>query len=580
MQSIQNFQNSYLIYTRKSTDDADNQKNSIAYQKSEALRYCKQEQLAIANTDIDNFCTAGIIVERHTGFKESDQFSIGKYGVQHTIERPKFHKLVEVLWKGQFKGVIFLCWDRASRNKSDNAILHRLIEQGKDIRFVQANYDRTSAGELHMDIDGMFAQHYSRIISEKVRNTTLKLRNEGVCTYRAPVGYLNSGDPRNKPLDPVRAPIVKQLFEKYAEGNWSLSDLARFANEQGLTMPAVRRKRTKAEMLKDEEIVIEPVSRPIVINHVHTILRNPFYIGKLRSNDKTYIESISHAPLIDESLFNQVQQMLYRKKVSVHYTDKLNYPYRGLIRCASCGRVYTPYEQKSIHYYGARCSKECTNTKRSINADFIERKVGEVIESLYYCDEELSEINKRVNEDVSVFETQRLNEIEQLQRHQKKIREELTYLRTNKLTLLRTGAYSPEDYLCEESTLNQRLDDLATKIQASDASMHEVMKDLVILSELVKETHKYYSFANPDEKKQIISLLFSELTLSGETLMFKCKKGFEFLSDHSFVFGAPGRNRTYNNGLEVRSYIHLTTGAIIHARYPEVSLLYYRSSVL
>ncbi len=34
-----------------------------------------------------------------------------------------------------------------------------------------------------------------------------------------------------------------------------------------------------------------------------------------------------------------------------------------------------------------------------------------------------------------------------------------------------------------------------------------------------------------------------------------------------FYYGAPGRNRTCNNGLEVRSYIHLTTGAhLTHLR--------------
>lgn len=230
--------------------------------------------------------------------------------------------------------------------------------------------------------------------------------------------------------------------------------------------------------------------------------------------------------------------MLYSRKVSVHYTQKLDYPYRGLIRCASCGRVYTPYEQKGIHYYGARCAKECLNPKRSINTSFIEAKVGRVIQSLYYCEAELAEINNRLESGVSVFEKQRVNEIELHQRQQKRIREELTYLRTNKLTLLKTGAYSPEDYLAEESKLNLALDDLSLKIQASDTSMHEVMKDLVILSELVKETYSYYFLGNPGEKKQIISLLFSELTLSGETLQFNCKKGFEFLSDHSFVFGA------------------------------------------
>lgn len=532
-------QNTYLIYTRKSTDDSDNQKNSISYQKTEALRYCKQEKLPIANIDIDNFCTSGIIVERHTGFKESHEFSISKQGVQHTIERPKFHQLVELLWKEDFKGVIFLCWDRASRNKSDNAILHRLIAQGKDIRFVQANYDKTSAGELHMDIDGMFAQHYSRVIREKVKNTNNKLRNEGVCTYRAPVGYINTGDPRNKPFDPIRAPIIRQLFEKYAEGNWSLSDLARFANDQGLTMPPVRRKRTQDELLQDEEIVIEAAARPVTATNIHKILTNPFYIGKIIGVNSDLVQSVSHLPLIDQELFAKVQHVLTGKKVSIYYTNKLDYPYRGLLRCASCGRVYTPYEQKGIHYYGARCSKECINPKRNINSDFIEASIGRLISTFYYSDKELNELNNRIVTDVAIFEGQRIKELEQNERQQKKIREELTYLRVNKLTLLRTGAYTPEDFLSEETKLNQSLNDLSIKIQASDGPMHEVVKDLVFLSELVKDLYFTYLLADPDEKKQIITLLFSELTLSGETLLFQCKKGFEFLADHSVVFGDP-----------------------------------------
>jgi hypothetical protein len=40
----------------------------------------------------------------------------------------------------------------------------------------------------------------------------------------------------------------------------------------------------------------------------------------------------------------------------------------------------------------------------------------------------------------------------------------------------------------------------------------------------------------------------------------KCKKSKAVLI---FLFCAPAWNRTKNNGLEVRSYIHLTTGANI-----------------
>jgi site-specific DNA recombinase len=201
----------YLIYSRKSTDDIDNQKNSLSYQVSEAIKFAKREHLRIAPLDVTSFCTSGIIKEKHTGFKEdNDSFNINADGTfSYKIERPKFFKLVKDLKDGYFKGVIFLCWDRASRNKNDDSILRKLMKLGVDIRFIQTQYDsKSSAGELHMDVDGMFSQHYSRVISEKVCNQNIKLREEGICTYRAPVGYINSGDPRNKPIDPVRGPIV------------------------------------------------------------------------------------------------------------------------------------------------------------------------------------------------------------------------------------------------------------------------------------------------------------------------------------------------------------------------------------
>lgn len=534
-----NCQHSYLIYARKSTDDLDNQKNSISYQKAEAVKYAAQQSLSVAPVTIENFCSAGIIVERHTAFKENEKFKIGKDGVQLSIERPKFHRLVEFLWKGHFKGVIFLCLDRASRNKSDTTILDRLAALNVDIRYVQAQYEKSSAGALHKDVDGMFAQHFSRVISEKVTNTNRKLRDEGICTYRAPIGYLNTGDPRHKPFDPDRAPIVKQLFEKYAEGNWSLADLAKWANDQGLTMPAKRRKRTKEEMLCDEEVVIEPIVRPITINNVHTILRNRFYTGKVRGNDNSFVPSASHSALIDGSLFLKVQQMLLSKRVSTRYVEKLNFSYRGLIRCLRCNRVYTPYEQKKIAYYGARCVNNCTNKKRNINTEFIELGTDSAIKILYYTDQEAQELQKKLDTDVAVFDMQKKKKIEQLNRQVKKVKEDIDYLRCNKLNLLRIGTYTAEDVIKEENSLDQQLNELTNNIEAIDAPVTEIMKDLLKLSELVKELYLYYFLGNSVEKHEIVPIVFSELKLCGNTFSFQYKNGFKALKNRTIVFGAP-----------------------------------------
>ncbi|HEY5042557.1 MAG TPA: recombinase family protein, partial [Verrucomicrobiae bacterium] len=147
----------------------------------------------------------------------------------------------------------------------------------------------------------------------------------------------------HKPFAPDRAPIIKMMFEKYATGDWSLADLVRFAGEHGLTTVPVRRRRTQDEILAEESeaVEIEKVSRPMTISYVHKILTNAFYTGRVLGNEGKYVASVSHEALIDDELYNKVQAMLKRKKVSLHYTQKLELPLRGMVRCADCGRVYT-----------------------------------------------------------------------------------------------------------------------------------------------------------------------------------------------------------------------------------------------
>ena len=154
----------YLIYNRKSTDELNNQKNSLKYQKEQNLLFAKGNNLRVANLTIEGFCRDGVIYEKHSAFKQDDLLIFNKDGtVQFSIERPKFQRLVELLNRRLFKGVIFLCWDRASRNPTDDLIIKRLIKMGVDVCFALATYDKTSSGNLHQDVDSMFSIHHSLV---------------------------------------------------------------------------------------------------------------------------------------------------------------------------------------------------------------------------------------------------------------------------------------------------------------------------------------------------------------------------------------------------------------------------------
>ena len=101
------YQNRYLIYCRKSTDDTENQKNSLDHQEAECLRFAEHEELSIASVTLDGFCSNGIIRESHSGFTEDDTLTFTKDGqVQYRISRPKFNQLVQLLNEACFAGIV------------------------------------------------------------------------------------------------------------------------------------------------------------------------------------------------------------------------------------------------------------------------------------------------------------------------------------------------------------------------------------------------------------------------------------------------------------------------------------------
>ena len=538
----------YLIYNRKSTDEADNQKNSISYQKSENARFAHRERLGVANITIKSFCADGVVSEKHSGFTEDNEISITDDGlVQYRIDRPKFQKMLQLVSQGYFKGIICLCWDRISRNKGDDTLVRKLMRKGVDFRFVYAKYEKSSSGALHMDIDGMFSQHHSRVTSEKVTLTIKNNREKGICTYRAPIGYLNLGEMENKPLDPERAPVIKQMYEYYATGDWSLSDLSRYAKEQGFTTVPMRRRRTKEEMLAEEDDEAEElpkISQLASVNLISRILTNPFYTGKTLDPDGKYIESNSHVALVSQQLFDDVQAVLKKKKVSIHYTEKLDLPLRGIIRCSHCKRVYTPYPKKGIQYYNSRCVDGCVNTFKNFNFAFIDKEVSKLLSNLYFTEDEIEEMDARTSTEIALLEEKRQKGFDQIERKKKKIREDLAYLHSNKISLLKSGVYTPEGYVAEETQLEASLTALKGSEDISDEAMRETMKDIEKLSELIKDVVPVYNFAKPHEKEKIIRIIFSELYVSQDVLQYKVKKGFEAFEDRLVAICDPTGNRT------------------------------------
>ncbi len=139
-------------------------------------------------------------------------------------------------------------------------------------------------------------------------------------------------------------------------------------------------------------------------------------------------------------------------------------------------------------------------------------------------------MDARTKTDIAVLELKRNRDMETIERRKKKLREDLLYLRTNKLSLLKTTAYSPEEYLLEESKVQGELNILMQKEQISEEAMSEVVKEVIKLSELIQNAYVCYQNGDSREKEEIIRIIFSEFSYSQKGLFYKCKNGFTALS--------------------------------------------------
>lgn len=519
----------FIIYSRRSTDDANIQKNSLEYQESECRRYAERDNLEVSQDSIEGVLESGLIKERHSAYKSSTLSINGAGLVEYQIERPKFMQMISWLLEGKYDGVIVLCWDRISRNEQSDLIVKELIKTHNiNVRFVQADYDvHSSSGQLHMDIDGMFARHHSRVTSEKVRITFDKLRAEKRCTYFSPIGYLDEGSDK-KVFDSERAPTIKRLFELYGSGEWSISQLHKWAAKQGLTTKPRRRRRTRLEVMNGHEVEGK-MSKPVSKSTIEFILTNPFYIGKLK-HKLSLIEG-GHPPLIDEELFERVQALLKGKCVTMHYMDKPLFTYRDIFRC-QCGRAYTPYMQKGHIYYSCKCHAGCSNQKRNLKEDDLILVIQGIMDEIYFNEEELQEIEAGAQSGLRRAAKKRDGEIDDLNKRRDRIHKDLDYLKANKITLLRERAMSPADWKADCDKLLAETTEVNKLLEAYSETEVEMLNYVLTVSELVKNAAKLYRYATIQEKRQIAHLLFSELVLfNGKLVSRSAKPEFAVLLD-------------------------------------------------
>lgn len=276
--------------------------------------------------------------------------------------RPVFERMVRLVRAKTADGFIVHKLDRSTRNYYDWAEINDLLDNGLDVHVASEHVElRSNGSRLAADMEVLVAVHYIRNLRQEALKGIHGRLQQGILPNAAPIGYLNRGAGNPKEIDPIRGPLVRRLFELYSTGAYTLRELTPEAEQIGL------RSRT---------------SRPLCLQQINNLLRNPFYTGVIRSA-RYGLFGGRHEPLVTVALFERVQSVLSGR--FVRHTRRFTFLFRRFIRCETCGRSLSGSERKGHVYY--RCPTiTCPTT--SLREDSIDEEVGRMLRRLTFTERE------------------------------------------------------------------------------------------------------------------------------------------------------------------------------------------------
>jgi site-specific DNA recombinase len=319
----------YCLYARKSTESDEQQALSIDSQIKEMSDIADRLKLNVVN----------IKRESHSA-KESGQ-------------RPIFKELLGEIKDGKYDGILTWSADRISRNAGDLGSVVDLMDQRKLIHI--QTYGQTFSNSPNEKFLLMILCSQAKLENDnKSINVKRGLRARvemGLWPCRPPTGYTKYKRIDQKcesVIDPLRAPVIRQMFEKIGHDGWSGRKLYHW--------------------LKDDIKFKTENNMPLSLGNLYKILENHFYYGRFefpKQSGNWY--NGAHEPIISKDLFDLVQSQI-KSQILQPRSEQKEFAFTKIMTCGLCGSGITADEkfkkQKNgnVHRY---VYYKCTRIKDS-----------------------------------------------------------------------------------------------------------------------------------------------------------------------------------------------------------------------
>lgn len=429
--------------------------------------------------------------------------------------RPVFTQMLEQVERSSISGIILHKIDRGARNLRDWADLGGLVDKGIEVHSANESLDLHSrGGRLSADIQAVVAADYIRNLREETLKGFYGRLRQGLYPLAAPYGYLDQGRGRAKIPDPKTAPFIRQAFDLYAAGGYTLRALREELHKLGL--------RNRG-------------GKKISLDWLSRTLNNPFYAGiiRLKTTDETF-RGI-HEPLITKDLYDRVQDILHgRKNIKTFRHDFL---YRCLLTCGDCGYSLIGERQKGHIYY--RCHERACPTK-GIRQELVDMQIGRALKRVQLSPEEMDQVvnhfdafdhhwEERQTTMIAAAELRLSNMTERMDR----LTDALIDGLISKDTFERRRASVLENQVATEQSL--------ASLRAGDRSILERLEKFL---ELLKTAQQSYLAGNADHKRIMLREVTSNRLVSGKNVAVELFPPFDLIANREKSdWCCPSRNK-------------------------------------
>lgn len=357
----------YCLYARKSSEEDERQALSIDSQINEMMLIAQKEGIHIIETK-----------------KES-------HSAKDSGQRPVFNELLTEVKAGKFNAILTWAPDRVSRNAGDLGTVVDLMDQGhlKEIRTHGQVFKNSPNEKFLLMILCSQAKLENDNKGVNVKRGLKAKCDLGIRPGNCPLGYYNEklavrGKSRIL-IDPDRAPIIKQIFEKVAYDMITGREIYRW--------------------LRDDLKFTTRTGKRLTLSGIYRLLEMPFYYGEFEFpiNSGNWYKG-SHEPIITKELFERTRNNLLSAPKKHGLKE---FQFTKLIKCGTCGGGITAEEKikrspdgsiKRYVYYHCVRHIDSTCQEPYIREDDLLEQIVSIIDQLEFKNKMvLDKIKQEVN---------------------------------------------------------------------------------------------------------------------------------------------------------------------------------------